>query len=72
MRSFGNFLQTEGQAQRVAEVAELEAKAKELMLEYTATASQDARELNVRNKGLIESSTGRPADSACKPQHTLS
>ena len=46
-RSFGNFLQTEGRQRRLEEAARMEASARALMAEYKATASSDAKELNV-------------------------
>lgn len=46
-RSFGNFLQTEGQQQRMAEVLALESQARMLMQQFSETASADSKELNV-------------------------
>lgn len=50
-RSFGNFLQTEGQRRRLAEAAKLEADAREFMAEYKESASSDANELSVSQTG---------------------
>ena len=56
-RSFGNFLQTEGQQQRMAEVLALESQARMLMQQFSDTASADSKELNVgggvRGMGLV-------------------
>ena len=56
-RSFGNFLQTEGQQQRMAEVLALESQARMLMQQFSETASADSKELNVG--GGVHCSFGR-------------
>ncbi len=53
-RSFGNFLQTEVQQQRIVEADKLEAKARELLKEVKKSASTDVKKLSVgRMCGMV-------------------